>query len=254
LCCYWFEKARAVVEKEPNARVGLLATQAIRNDAARTVIERIKSTGDVFFALSDREWVLDGASVHISMVGFTGTPQPEKQLDGRVVPHINADLSAGADVTSAQHLSSMEAIAFVGDVKGGPFEIPQAKALEVGQQPSPNGLPPFDVVRPYVNGLDVTRRHRDIWVIDFGSDMTLEHAAGYGAPFEFVAARKTSSQGWAAHSKGVVVAHATLSLHAPGHRRAGSLHRDSDTHEVPSVRLDEWFQPPGPPACRVCSL
>ena len=29
-----------------------------------------RQTGDIFFAESDREWILDGANVHISMVGF----------------------------------------------------------------------------------------------------------------------------------------------------------------------------------------
>ena len=51
-------------------RVGLLATQAIRGGANRAVLERVKETGDIFWAQSDRNWVLEGATVHVSMVGF----------------------------------------------------------------------------------------------------------------------------------------------------------------------------------------
>ena len=51
-------------------RVGLLATQGIRGGANRRVIERIKSSGDLFLAWSDEPWVLDGANVHISFLGL----------------------------------------------------------------------------------------------------------------------------------------------------------------------------------------
>ena len=70
LCCYWFEKARSQIEKGLCKRAGLLATQGIRGGANREVLKRIKETGGIFFAESDREWVLDGANVHISMIGF----------------------------------------------------------------------------------------------------------------------------------------------------------------------------------------
>jgi hypothetical protein len=70
LCCYWFEKARQQIENGKCKRAGLLATQGIRGGASREVLKRIKETGDIFFAVSDRDWVLAGASVHISMVGF----------------------------------------------------------------------------------------------------------------------------------------------------------------------------------------
>jgi hypothetical protein len=50
---YWHEKARAMVEAERVSRVGLLATQGIRGGANRRVVERIKSSGDLFLAWSD---------------------------------------------------------------------------------------------------------------------------------------------------------------------------------------------------------
>jgi type II restriction/modification system DNA methylase subunit YeeA len=51
---------------------------------------------------------------------------------------------------------------------------------------NPNGRPNSDVVRPYVNGMDVTRRPRNVWIIDFGVDTPEEQAALYEMPFEYV--------------------------------------------------------------------
>ena len=70
MVCYWFEKARAMIEEGKVKRAGLLATNSIRGGANRKVLERIKETGDIFWAQSDRDWILDGAAVNVSMVGF----------------------------------------------------------------------------------------------------------------------------------------------------------------------------------------
>ena len=83
LVCYWFEKARAQIAAGKAKRVGLLATQAIRGGANRKVLERIKETGDIFWAQSDRNWVLDGATVHVSMVGFDAWREKRSELDGQ---------------------------------------------------------------------------------------------------------------------------------------------------------------------------
>ena len=59
LCCYWFEKARGQIQKKICGRAGLLATQGIRGGANRDVLNRILETGDIFFAESDRDWVIE---------------------------------------------------------------------------------------------------------------------------------------------------------------------------------------------------
>jgi type II restriction/modification system DNA methylase subunit YeeA len=51
---------------------------------------------------------------------------------------------------------------------------------------NPNGRDNSDVVRPWINGLDLTRRPRGMWIIDFGVDMPEGDAAMFEAPFEFV--------------------------------------------------------------------
>ena len=52
--------------------------------------------------------------------------------------------------------------------------------------PTPTTASNHDVIRPWINGLDIMGRPRDMWIIDFGVDMTVEEAALYEAPFEYV--------------------------------------------------------------------
>ena len=187
LCCYWFEQARGMIEGGRLKRVGLLATQGIRGGANRTVLRRIKESGDIFWAQSDRDWILEGAAVHVSMVGFDNGRETERQLDGRSVQRINTDLTTALDMTQARHLSENRDIAFMGDTKGGSFDIPNDLAQEIlAAGGNPNGRPNSDVVRPWVNAKDITSRLRGVWIIDFGTDMTLEDAAAYGQPFAYL--------------------------------------------------------------------
>jgi REP element-mobilizing transposase RayT len=98
LCCYWFEQARTQVGRAEHTRAGLLATQGIRGGDNRTVLERIKKSGDIFMAWSDRDWVLDGAAVHVSIIGFDGGREVERRLNGLPTSTINSDLTTGTDL------------------------------------------------------------------------------------------------------------------------------------------------------------
>jgi type II restriction/modification system DNA methylase subunit YeeA len=185
LCCYWFEKARSQVEHGFCKRAGLLATQGIRGGANRDVLKRIKETGDIFFAESDRDWILEGANVHISMIGFDDGTEKNRILDGKQVAEINANLTATADITAVTRLPEHLDVAFMGDTKGGGFDITEADALGMIRSPNPNKRPSSDVVIPWVNGLDVTRRPRNMWIIDFGIGMPETQAAQYDAAFAY---------------------------------------------------------------------
>lgn len=186
LVTYWHEKARAMVEEGQAKRVGLLATQGIRGGANRRVLERVKDSGDIFFARSDDVWVVEGAAVHISFIGFDDGSEVQRELDGVPVAAINANLTTGIDLTTASRLQENLGVAFMGDTKGGGFDIPDELAREMLAAPNPDGRNNADVVKPWVNSLDITRRPRDMWIIDFGADMPLEEAALYEAPFEYV--------------------------------------------------------------------
>src|SRR5207253_2205550 len=72
LCCYFLERARAEIAAGRARRAGLLATSSIRGGANRRTLLRIKDSGDIFMAWSELPWILDGAKVEISIVGFDG--------------------------------------------------------------------------------------------------------------------------------------------------------------------------------------
>src|SRR3954468_10286910 len=75
----------------------------------------------------------------------------------------------------------------MGDTKGGAFDVPGDLARAWLKAPlNPNGRPNSDVLRPWQNGLDVTRRPRDMWIIDFGWQMSEREASLFEAPFEYV--------------------------------------------------------------------
>ncbi len=190
LCCYWFEKARAYIKRESQekhyVRAGLLATQGIRGGANRTVLQRIKESGDIFMAWGDRDWVLDGAAVHVSMVGFDDGSQTARTLDGGPATVINPDLTGHVDVTTARPLAENADISFMGDTKGGPFDIDNDRAQELLSLANPHGQPNSDVLHPWVNGSDITGGPRNMWIIDFGCEMSEAEAAMYEAPFEYV--------------------------------------------------------------------
>ncbi|MCH7679539.1 bL21 family ribosomal protein [candidate division KSB1 bacterium] len=44
-------------------------------------IERIKETGDIFYAQADRKWIQDGVAVRVSMVGFDDGSESRQVLD-----------------------------------------------------------------------------------------------------------------------------------------------------------------------------
>ncbi len=186
LCCYWFEKGRELIEQKKCKRAGLLATQGIRGGLNREVLKRILENGGIFFAESDREWILDGAAVHVSMIGFDDGSNTQRTLDGKQVPTINANLTAKADTTKATRLASNRAIGFIADVKAGLFDLPESAVLEMLSAPNPHGSPNSDVILPWVNSLDLLRRPRNFWIVDFGSDSPLETATRYELPFRKV--------------------------------------------------------------------
>lgn len=186
LCCYWFEKARDMINSGKVVRAGLLATQGIRGGASRRALERIKESGDIFMAWADEEWILEGAAVHVSIVGFDKGTETERTLDDEPAANINTDLTSGVDLTRAKSLPENRSVAFYADVKGGPFDIPEEVAKKMLGEPNPDGRSNADVIRPWVNATDVTRRPRHMWIIDFGVNTSQEEAALYETPFEYV--------------------------------------------------------------------
>ncbi len=204
LVCYWFEKARAHIEVGLTRYAGLVATNSIRGGANRKVLERIRETGAIFHAWSDEPWINEGAAVRVSLVCFgAALPSPAggrgaggegATLDGQPVAEIYADLTGqaldaggGVDLTRAEPLKENASVMFMGASKKGSLDIPGELARQwLLQGGNPNGKPNSDVLRPLQNAIDVARRPRDMWVIDFGTEMSETEAALYEAPFQHV--------------------------------------------------------------------
>lgn len=202
LVTYWFEKARAQIAAGQARATGLVATNSIRGGANRKVLERILVHSPIFNAWSDEPWINEGAAVRVSLVCF-GAPDADAPgqagaeegavLDGRVVDRIHADLtaaeigaSASMDLTVARRLPENTGVCFVGGMKKGKFDLAGSAARELlARSGNPNGLPNSDVVKPWANGLDITRRPTATWIIDFGT-RTHDEAALYEAPFKHV--------------------------------------------------------------------
>ena len=242
LVTFWFERARAQIQAGKAKRAGLLATNSIRMVGNRPVLERILESGGIFMAWSDRPWILDGAAVRVSMVGFDNGSQKERMLDGQSVSVIHADLTASADVASAQALPENAGLCFLGVMKGGPFDLTEEQASAMLAAPlNPNGKPNSDVVKRRLIGRDVVQRSQGGWLIDFG-EMSKAAAALYELPFEYVKREvkplrdknrdRLMNQNWWLHGRS-----------RPALRRAlGGLQRCIVTPEVAKHRVFVWMK------------
>ena len=192
LVCHWFDKAERLVADGKIERAGLVATNSIRGGRNRSVLDRIVEHGSIYDAWSDEPWVVDGAAVRVSLVCFAGQGAGlSTQLNGEDAPRINPDLTSGTvDLTQASRLPQNAGVAFMGDTKGGPFDVPGDKAREWLRLPAnPNGRSNADVLKPWVNGMDLTRRPSGKWIVDFGWTMPETEAALYEAPFQWIKER-----------------------------------------------------------------
>ncbi len=187
---YWVEKAWRSVSGKADRRAGLVTTNSIRGGASRKVLAPIADANAVWEAWADEPWVLDGAAVRVSMIGF-GQGFLERRLDGLAVDDINADLtSSTTDIVRAGKLAENADRAFQGTISYGPFEIDGAEARRLLDQPqNPNGRSNSDVVKPWTNGQDITRRPSDSWIVFFDNSHTLPDASLYEAPFALVEER-----------------------------------------------------------------
>ena len=195
LVCYWFEKAGRQIAFGKAQRAGLVATNSIRGGANRRALQAATAKQRIYEAWSDEPWVNDGAAVRVSLICFSRTDDESvvgARLDGESVDEIYADLTArrggvGVDVTNARRLPENAGVAFMGDTKGGPFDIPGDLAREWLRLPTnPNGRTNADVLKPWVNGMDLTRRPAGKWIVDFGWTMSATDAALYEEPFRWV--------------------------------------------------------------------
>ena len=142
---------------------------------------------------SDLDVLAEGSDMVSSNVAWINPSphNPTMRLDGQSVVLIHADLTAGdgneeMDLTTAKPIKENQGVSFQGSQKIGAFDIPGELARQWLGLPNPNGKANSLVIKPSWNGLDVTRRPRDGWIIDFGVTMAEQEASLFEMPFEFV--------------------------------------------------------------------
>ena len=189
LVMFWWDKAAALT-MAPDSRLqrfGFVTTNSITGSFNRRVIERFATDNpplSIVFAVPDHPWTKasrDAAAVRIAMTAAAAgardgqlslvvseagldTETPEIIIESRR-GHINADLTVGADATSAAPLKANEGIAATGMLLAGQgFKVTAADAALLIQA---DGAAATAVVRPYVGGGEILGRRQNRFVIDF---------------------------------------------------------------------------------------
>ncbi len=252
LVCYWVARAQQEVATGRVKHAGLVATNSIRGGINRRVLEPMARAGSISAAWADEPWTLDGAAVRVSLICWNGKPAAAPLLDGFPVSAIHADLTGGAfNLTTARKLAENGGLSFQGSKKVGPFEVPGSVARQWLQLPSnANGRHNSDVLRPSWIGIDVARRPRDVWIIDF-TGLSQADAAYFAAPYAHVVkhvkpmrdvnARETRKRNWWLHGDA-----------QPKMRSAiRHLARFIVTPEVSKHRIFAWLNKTALPDCQL---
>ncbi|HEU4648550.1 MAG TPA: DNA methyltransferase [Gemmatimonadales bacterium] len=177
---YWWARAAEAVASGRTLRAGLITTNSITQAQNRAVIAAAATKGvRVAWAIPDHPWTdeVGGADVRVAMTVLAKEP-PQAVLvrvdEGGVaqrpvvVPALNDDLSAHADVATAaaEPLRANDGLAAPGfKLHGAGFILDRAEAEHL------LALDPrqCELVRPFRNGMDIAKRPRGVWVIDFGT-------------------------------------------------------------------------------------
>lgn len=186
--CYWFAKSRESIEDKKSIRAGFVSTNSIRGGSSRGVLDKIVESMTIYNAWSDESWVLDGASVRVSLISFGKSVGMQVLLDGAPAPRINSDLtSSNSDVTIVKRLSENAAICFEGGQPHGPFDVEGHLARQWLQAPSnPNGTRNAAILRPYLNAMDIVRRNAGRWMIDTSSILTESDLSYFEEPYKYM--------------------------------------------------------------------
>ncbi|MBL9156124.1 MAG: class I SAM-dependent DNA methyltransferase [Verrucomicrobiales bacterium] len=182
----WWAQAAELVAKGKVKRFGFITTNSIHQTFNRRVLEPFladaKRPLHLGYAIPDHPWVdsADGAAVRIAMTVAAGGKKEGllEKVVGEVTQEggendvtllgragvIAANLQVGADLTATTELLSNLNISSRGHELGSAGFIvtkEQAQSLGLGRVPGIES-----VIRPYVNGRDLTERSRGVMLID----------------------------------------------------------------------------------------
>jgi hypothetical protein len=185
---YWWDRAADILAAKGSQlrRFGLVTTNSITQEFSRRVIQKRmegKPALSLLMAIADHPWTKatkEAAAVRIAMTvaGLESRPgllretisekgletdQPEIEFSEKIGT-INADLTTGADVTSALSLRANEGLCSPGvKLHGAGFIVSPQEATHLGLGKRA-GLEKH--IRPYLNGRDFTGASRKVMVID----------------------------------------------------------------------------------------
>lgn len=182
---YWWDHAAQMVRNGDLRRFGLITTNSLRQTFNRKIVERHLGGRPpllLAFAIPDHPWVdsANGADVRIAMsVGTTSVEtgtlvavvEETPQDDGEVAVQleirrgeVHADLSVGAKVGAAQHLTANESLCFQGmNLVGKGFRLTLDQVRVLGYDTTALQ----DVIKPHRNARDMMQGGEDCYVIDF---------------------------------------------------------------------------------------
>ncbi len=185
---YWWDRSAEILLKPKSQlkRFGFVTTNSISQVFQRRVMEpylNAKKPLSLVMSIPDHPWTKvtrDSAAVRIAMtVAQAGkhdgrlmevTSETAVETDSPVIlfeekiGRINADLTVGVDVTSANQLVANKGIAHQGIIPVGEgFRLTESELEIYGI--APLSLPP--VVKKYVNGRDLVQREDRKYIIDF---------------------------------------------------------------------------------------
>jgi len=176
---YWWAEAARLVASGKTLRAGLITTNSIVQASNRVIVAEAEQRGArVIWAAPDHPWdgAGDAAAVRVAMTvlargagpaTWLAVDQDARVVRTKVVDRLNADLTWHADVPTAAAvpLRANAGLSFRGfTVVGSGFILDEAEARRLL-----DADPKYEeVVRPYVNGGDITRRSRGVWIIDMG--------------------------------------------------------------------------------------
>jgi hypothetical protein len=184
---YWWNHAAHLTREKKIRRFGFVTTNSIAQPFNRKVIQehlKAKEVVSLVFAIPDHPWVdtVDGAAVRIAMTAVvpddsTGslaqivkekeTDSDEAEVEFKLTEgKIHADLTIGADVSSAARLESNTGLSFMGvTLVGDGFRLlpedVQRLGFDLTELPS--------VVKPYVSGREIAQQNQSRYIIDLFS-------------------------------------------------------------------------------------
>lgn len=175
---YWWHRAAEEVAAGRTTRAGLITTNSITQSFNRTVVSHALEKGvGITWAIPTHPWVDEAgsAAVRVAMTVIEREPSAairvEVDEEARIVRQLetnrlNADLSAHADVPRAadEPLLANTGLSSRGfTLVGRGFVLEESEAKRLRRLSKDGSL-----IRPYLNGRDLTQHPRCVYVIDFG--------------------------------------------------------------------------------------